>query len=64
MNPTDIDEYFPRATREQRIAISVYHDAGWTVEMPYDSDRVLLSRPNTEWVDRTEILPNGRVVSI
>ena len=66
MTDADLDQYFPRATREQRIAIQVYHGAGWTIEsMLSDSDQVEIHQPaypdgvNVAWIN-----PNGRVVSI
>ena len=69
----NLDEHFPRATREQRAAIEIYHDAGWTIEpMSPDSDEVEI-RDNSAfaWVKPgggidsgiARILPCGKVVT-
>ena len=64
MTDADLDEHFPRATREQRIAIPIYHDAGWTInEMLPDSDDIRISRPAGEWVDHALIRPSGNVMT-
>ena len=66
MTAADLDQYFPRATREQRIAISAYHDAGWTIEsMLPNTDEVAIHRESAcDCVDHAWIRPNGHVVSI
>ena len=65
MNSADLDEHFPHATREQRAAIEIYHDAGWTIEpMSPDSDEVEIMRPNhMDGMDRACIEPSGKVVT-
>lgn len=66
MTDPDLDKYFPRATRQQRIAIQAYHASGWTIEpMLPNSDRVEIHRQ--EFQDFTAyawIQPNGHVISI
>lgn len=66
MTDADLDEYFPRVTREQRLAIQAYHAAGWTIEpMPPNSDHVAIRQTapcdcmNHAWINT-----NGRVISL
>lgn len=66
MTDADLDEHFPRATREQRLAIQAYHAAGWTIEpMLPNSDQVAIRQTapcdcmNHAWINT-----NGRVISL
>ena len=66
MTDSDLDTYFPRATPAQRLAIQVYHDAGWTVEpmLPNDNSVEIHRATYYDTVDICFILPNGSVVPL
>ena len=66
MTDADLDQYFPRATRMQRLAIKAYHACGWTIEpMTPESNQIEIHQPSAcDTSIHAWIQTNGHVVSL
>lgn len=64
MNQQDVETYWPEASKAQKIAIPIYHDAGYDI-MPHIIDGMVeMKRDGLEVAEWLQIDENGNIRTI